>query len=61
MRLFPVKFSNLYVSDYIKSVSIGRVNNQIVLFDSHGDIIDISNPFKGWKIKRIISKLTKSL
>lgn len=57
MRLFPQKFAAAQDSVYIKSVQVGRIDNKVILFDSHGDIIDISSVIPNWKIKRIITKL----
>lgn len=58
MRLFPAKFSSTE-TDYVKSVSIGIVDNTIVLYDSHGDIIDISSSVSKFKLKRLSAKLSK--
>lgn len=56
-RLLPVKFGNDSESQYTKSVVTGLINNQIVLFDSHRDILDISSSLKKWRIKRILKRL----
>lgn len=60
MRVLPQRFSKTE-NDYTKSVSIGRINNQLILFDSHGDIVDISSSLSNWKIKRVINKLREAL
>lgn len=60
-RLLPVKFSNKTEGEYTKSVDIGYIKDQIILYDSHGDVVDISFPLKKWKIKRLIGKLRKSI
>lgn len=57
MRILPPKFGKSPDGEYTKGLEIGRVENTIILFDSHGDIVDISSPLRSWKIQRVIRKL----
>lgn len=58
-RSLPTKFGNSSESEYIKSIDLGIIKDKIILFDSHGDVVDISSPIQKWKIKRIINSLRK--
>lgn len=61
MRFLPVKFGQADKSEYIKTVDIGIIDTKIVIFDGHGDIIDISSPIPSWKIKRVVTKLRSNI
>lgn len=57
MRKFPPKFSLFSENEYTKLVSFIKQDNQVLIVDNHGDLLDISPNISPRKIRRIFKKI----